>query len=89
MKYFIFDEFANIGTSLPVWGAWIEMRSARWTRWRSRSLPVWGAWIEIVKTDAPEIPAGSLPVWGAWIEIACRSDMQNLHFVAPRMGSVD
>ena len=33
--------------SLPVWGAWIEMRKYRPAIRRLQSLPVWGAWIEI------------------------------------------
>ena len=35
-------------TSLPVWGAWIEMTNVSVGFMNPRSLPVWGAWIEIV-----------------------------------------
>ena len=55
--------------SLPMRGAWIEMREALAGLIRIASLPMRGAWIEI------QLPAGvgrerkSLPMRGAWIEI--------------------
>ena len=70
--------------SLPVRGAWIEIRrfTARKRTCRP-SLPVRGAWIEMSAPATAYIPRRSLPVRGAWIEIrralprwmtrACRS----------------
>ena len=56
--------------SLPVWGAWIEIRTKDSSiSPRVRSLPVWGAWIEISSALRCALTIGSLPVWGAWIEI--------------------
>ena len=57
-------------SSLPVRGAWIEMRSTRRSGCRrTRSLPVRGAWIEMLNSSNPRSNAASLPVRGAWIEI--------------------
>ena len=58
--------------SLPVRGAWIEIRTLRPSRYRILSLPVRGAWIEIQRIhQRRKLFAQSLPVRGAWIEI-CR-----------------
>ena len=60
--------------SLPIRGAWIEIRwPRRRATWR-RSLPIRGAWIEIGKTRTPETSQQtSLPIRGAWIEIRSRA----------------
>ena len=55
--------------SLPVRGAWIEMKTQKsfaLTRW---SLPVRGAWIEIRSPAPGRKRRWSLPVRGAWIEM--------------------
>ena len=48
MKFLCGEEYVCPGTSLPVRGAWIEMR-LRWTTLYKdkKSLPVRGAWIEM------------------------------------------
>ena len=43
----IVDDFAKRGLSLPVRGAWIEIRLANLSDMLTESLPVRGAWIEI------------------------------------------
>ena len=56
--------------SLPVRGAWIEMRTNRSALTLGWSLPVRGAWIEIscsAWVNSTRKP--SLPVRGAWIEM--------------------
>ena len=62
----------KVKTSLPVRGAWVEIRDAPWrVSAGSASLPVRGAWVEI--TQKARGFAGqtlSLPVRGAWVEIA-------------------
>ena len=76
--------------SLPVRGAWIEIRSRRNLIALAWSLPVRGAWIEIVTTAASRpIMWTSLPVRGAWIEIIRLKFVYKYQNVAPRKGSVD
>ena len=58
------------GGSLPVRGAWIEMRfKLNRVTGEITSLPVRGAWIEIAYGGGMVSPNVSLPVRGAWIEI--------------------
>ena len=58
--------------SLPLPGAWIEIRLAeKALPVRQRSLPLPGAWIEIYKQLLALLKKkGSLPLPGAWIEIS-------------------
>ena len=57
--------------SLPVRGAWIEIRSKHHPQAACpQSLPVRGAWIEMTMLHLLSAPScTSLPVRGAWIEI--------------------
>ena len=76
--------------SLPVRGAWIEMRVARKMQLRQeKSLPVRGAWIEMSPPLLKSLISTSLPVRGAWIEIIAGTDGVYDITVAPRAGSVD
>ena len=76
--------------SLPVRGAWIEMRHrAIRNRAGLQSLPVRGAWIEILGISGSALRQESLPVRGAWIEILMLSALKPGKYVAPRAGSVD
>ena len=80
----------EVAQSLPVRGAWIEIRRAADLLQRRVSLPVRGAWIEI----PPAYTCGdgalqSLPVRGAWIEIGRGDAERKARMVAPRAGSVD
>ena len=76
--------------SLPVRGAWIEMRSGfSAPRFQSRSLPVRGAWIEMRYPTFRTARQRSLPVRGAWIEILLVLLVLLILVVAPRAGSVD
>ena len=57
-------------SSLPAWGAWIEIQYApHFGGQHTSSLPAWGAWIEIIMPSTISMDAKSLPAWGAWIEI--------------------
>ena len=73
LKSCYFFSFLMQVMSLPVRGAWIEIRICQKLReemcW---SLPVRGAWIEIRLSDLETAISKSLPVRGAWIEIASR-----------------
>ena len=75
--------------SLPVRGAWVEMRRPRVrASGKTASLPVRGAWVEIFLLFASRQLKPSLPVRGAWVEIFL-SEWQALDAaVAPRAGSV-
>ena len=76
--------------SLPVRGAWIEIRPIALAASCRMSLPVRGAWIEISwAKEANKESIRSLPVRGAWIEIIRYSPMNSSKAVAPRAGSVD
>ena len=77
--------------SLPVRGAWIEIKSDKRELIEAlSSLPVRGAWIEIlVGVNSAPLAVPSLPVRGAWIEMGERLSTEILHGVAPRAGSVD
>ena len=56
--------------SLPVRGAWIEIRIICISTSVTSSLPVRGAWIEIRPLPRCAVPSvRSLPVRGAWIEM--------------------
>ena len=63
--------------SLPVRGAWIEIRRKRKScGTASRSLPVRGAWIEIsAHRGTSRTRSRSLPVRGAWIEMLLSGSM--------------
>ena len=77
-------------TSLPVRGAWVEMRTLLQSRQTgAASLPVRGAWVEITSVirSLPS-PSRSLPVRGAWVEIIRRASGLQPSRVAPRAGSV-
>ena len=76
-------------SSLPVWGAWIEINELDSKADKVMSLPVWGAWIEIIFTTPLIMIILSLPVWGAWIEIPPYRNNPAHLTVAPCMGSVD
>ena len=75
--------------SLPVRGAWIEIKHACPAVWAIRSLPVRGAWIEICIVTGRAWAWWSLPVRGAWIEIKHPMAKVVYRVVAPRKGSVD
>ena len=77
--------------SLPVRGAWIEIkRTLDFFREVSSSLPVRGAWIEMfAPSDTVTTTVPSLPVRGAWIEIRTDISQRVTWMVAPRAGSVD
>ena len=75
--------------SLPVQGAWIEIRQSDCKMSRMRSLPVQGAWIEIAPVGVRWLRALSLPVQGAWIEMRRVVAHPDVDVVAPRAGSVD
>ena len=76
--------------SLPVRGAWIEMRNNLVGKHDAVSLPVRGAWIEISPCPLRrQCRKTSLPVRGAWIEIASGVNVGGVSNVAPRAGSVD
>ena len=76
--------------SLPVRGAWIEMRWTTLYKDKNGSLPVRGAWIEIfIIRIASKNIFESLPVRGAWIEISQSHTDTAAALVAPRAGSVD
>ena len=89
MKYALFEGKGVQVRSLPVRGAWIEMRSCTMALALMSSLPVRGAWIEILRRRSHPLYSASLPVRGAWIEI--QSGVLSMGFtkVAPRAGSVD
>ena len=55
--------------SLPVRGAWIEIRAFSVLPSPFPSLPVRGAWVEIQVRSSRHRKSTSLPVRGAWIEI--------------------
>ena len=57
-------------SSLPVRGAWVEIRENIANLLTSTSLPVRGAWVEIPMTFIKNWMAASLPVRGAWVEIS-------------------
>ena len=75
--------------SLPVRGAWIEMRFRTLYRYLMLSLPVRGAWIEITTGGVQMDKVTSLPVRGAWIEIISMVLTNMNNKVSPRAGSVD
>ena len=75
--------------SLPVRGAWIEIRWSADLLQRRVSLPVRGAWIEMLRQRDGDGSDLSLPVRGAWIEMDCTGNHQRRGIVAPRAGSVD
>ena len=75
--------------SLPVRGAWIEIKPLVDFILRNVSLPVRGAWIEITKPSRTRRKPSSLPVRGAWIEISPIHARYRVTIVAPRAGSVD
>ena len=62
--------------SLPVRGAWVEMREKQLKNIARASLPVRGAWVEMLLTWLC-FPAetASLPVRGAWVEIHCATEI--------------
>ena len=76
-------------SSLPVRGAWIEIKRTRPGKRRWRSLPVRGAWIEIFLHKYHNNHKASLPVRGAWIEIHVMILLRLCAIVAPCEGSVD
>ena len=55
--------------SLPIRGAWIEIRTRMRESSSSMSLPIRGAWIEICLAMSVLLACASLPIRGAWIEI--------------------
>ena len=79
----------GVPVSLPVRGAWIEIKSRLLVFRMLVSLPVRGAWIEIQGVRLSVRPCESLPVRGAWIEIMTYFLPIMLLIVAPRAGSVD
>ena len=75
--------------SLPVRGAWVEMRYALPSGYKQGgSLPVRGAWVEIAVTIRAGSTSSSLPVRGAWVEITSSRRHVFMRGVAPRAGSV-
>ena len=76
--------------SLPVRGAWIEMRNVLHNSCRQWSLPVRGAWIEIdVPGCAWRVFAGRSPCGERGLKSAIRWETGGWWTVAPRAGSVD
>ena len=64
------DEWHYFRMSLPVRGAWVEMKVRIEQVDNSMlSLPVRGAWVEISRVLILSIVSVSLPVRGAWVEI--------------------
>ena len=54
-----------------------------------RSRPAWGAWIETQSAESVHGQRQSRPAWGAWIETTEQDIMNEVIWVAPRMGRVD
>ena len=73
--------------SLPVRGAWIEIRNRRGRMKRMKSLPVRGAWIEMSVSSIVSLSVQSLPVRGAWIEISNRAPDARLRWSLPVRGA--
>ena len=69
LKYHEPPPVTDSAKSLPLRGAWIEIRQSRRRRSCWRSLPLRGAWIEIAYEVYRAAPEESLPMRGAWIEI--------------------
>ena len=69
MKFFWPKNAIGGPASLPVRGAWIEIRRGLQNFCCRMSLPVRGAWIEIPFHPREKFRLQSLPVRGAWIEI--------------------
>ncbi len=56
--------------SLPAWGAWIEIPSARRTKRAEKGRsPHGGRGLKLLITVSLKLDFRSLPAWGAWIEI--------------------
>ena len=55
--------------SLPVRGAWVEIRPVKQAPLYRESLPVRGAWVEMLDLKKKIARGMSLPVRGAWVEI--------------------
>ena len=55
--------------SLPVRGAWVEIKASISHVRLVESLPVRGAWVEITTSEYFFPPTTSLPVRGAWVEM--------------------
>ena len=69
LKYDYIIALSGAIMSLPVRGAWIEIKSDKRELIEALSLPVRGAWIEISAVALSQKIVASLPVRGAWIEI--------------------
>ena len=71
LKLLFRQERLDGALSLPVRGAWVEIKNAAQTgKELMESLPVRGAWVEILWTGLQSARKKSLPVRGAWVEIA-------------------
>ena len=76
-------------SSLPLWGAWIEIFAVCKAFQSILSLPLRGAWIEMQFYRRLCQDLKSLPLRGAWIEIDFHLLVTVPELVAPPAGSVD
>ena len=89
MKFILDGDPQGDTSSLPVRGAWIEIKRPTAKTGGYKSLPVRGAWIEIYNKGDTAESSASLPVRGAWIEIREPTRVSLWNDVAPCEGSVD
>ena len=87
MKYLIVTILKSTGRSLPLPGAWIEIKWWIDKDIMPESLPLPGAWIEINMPDTVNTTVSSLPLPGAWIEIDKHMHHHNRHGSLPLPGA--
>ena len=90
MKWERGQQSAGLLVSLPVRGAWIEIRKLWRVYKRETSLPVRGAWIEMARAAGPS--SGGLsrsPCGERGLKLLAIVNCTVSVLVAPRAGSVD